>query len=298
MGAPARGDVRLAARHCLFVEGEGPDSLDVILLGALLRSNGLEHVGVAPMGPSDNVGAAARALHKHHAEYYFLADRDTQAPDVVERSWERFPDPKASNLLIWPKRELENYLIEPAYLAKCGRLKPKADVARDLLCAARGRVYLDAANLTIMEIRDAWRGKWVPNLHASADAASREAGLAKAVEALSALEPHASAMLELVSADAVAKRYNTIADDLTGGADPLELGRGSWLDRMSGKELWHSVVNKCVRVTGRDGGVVQDDERARAVAQRLARLPLDEQPADFRQLVEMLHRVAPRTPVA
>ena len=55
-------------------------------------------------------------MYPHHPTYYFLIDRDHHDIDFINRSWYNFPDPNTHNLLIWRKREIENYFLEPNWL--------------------------------------------------------------------------------------------------------------------------------------------------------------------------------------
>ena len=115
LGAPVE-DVLQGSKHTLFVEGKNDQAFDPIVMKKLLNNNGLEKMTVKGMGNSDNVRSTAQALIYHHPSYYFLIDRDDNDDLTVETSWDSFPNVNQHNLLIWKKRELENYFIEPNYL--------------------------------------------------------------------------------------------------------------------------------------------------------------------------------------
>jgi len=75
-------------------------------------------IRIRPLGPSYSVKSVAEALHPFHPTYYFLIDRDYHHnDDFVGRCWDNFPDPATHNLLVWRYREIENYFLEPDYLA-------------------------------------------------------------------------------------------------------------------------------------------------------------------------------------
>jgi len=155
--------VRQKASHCLFVEGESDGAFDVVIIQALLDSPGA-NIEVRPLGPSHKIRGAAEAIHKTHPDYYFLIDRDHQEDAFVEKCWMNFPDPNESNLLVWRRRELENYFIIPDYLCKSPHLKKgktKADLERAILSSCQGRLYLDAANLVLIGIRERLKDKWI-----------------------------------------------------------------------------------------------------------------------------------------
>lgn len=107
-------EVRLQGQHVLFVEGRDKDSVDPKVLNTLF-SGGLR---IEPLGPSFSVRSVAEALHPHHPTYYFLIDRDHHEHDFVEGCWKNFPDPDTNNLLVWRRREIENYFLEPRYLVQ------------------------------------------------------------------------------------------------------------------------------------------------------------------------------------
>ena len=99
----------------------------------MLNTNELTAVEVQAMGSCEHIRSAAQALIHQHSAYYFLIDRDDQNQITVDDSWSKFPDPNAYNMLIWHKRELENYFIAPDYLEKSSFLKPDVDVKQRIL---------------------------------------------------------------------------------------------------------------------------------------------------------------------
>jgi len=111
---PRAEDVRQGAKHVLFVEGKDENALDPLVLREIVAPP----VEVKALGPSYHISAVAEALHRHHPSYYFLVDRDHYDDDFVEKCWTRFPDPDTSNLLVWRRRELENYCTAPDCLDK------------------------------------------------------------------------------------------------------------------------------------------------------------------------------------
>ncbi|MDD2815857.1 MAG: hypothetical protein PHP00_08975 [Thiotrichaceae bacterium] len=105
------------------------------------------------MNSCENVRNAVQALIKAHPHYYFLIDRDDRNLETVESSWRDFPNPEKQNILIWRKRELENYFLDPNYLALSIFLKATPEqLKQEILETCKRRFYLDAANLTLMSI--------------------------------------------------------------------------------------------------------------------------------------------------
>ena len=112
-------EVRFAAGHVLFVEGRGDDAIDPTVLRVLLGNQ----LRIEPLGASFSVTSVAEALHQFHPNYYFLVDRDHHDCDFVEQCWSNFPDAGTRNLLVWRRREIENYFLDPDYLARSKYLR-------------------------------------------------------------------------------------------------------------------------------------------------------------------------------
>lgn len=147
---PIRADeVRLGAQHVLFVEGKDQNSVDPKTLSTLLP----DEIRVEPLGPSFSVQSVAEALHQHHPTYYFLIDRDHHDDDFVNRCWEEFPNPDTHNLLVWRRREIENYFLDPEYISRSSYCcATKESISGQIVQCARRRVYLDVANQVIVSI--------------------------------------------------------------------------------------------------------------------------------------------------
>ena len=106
-------EVRHHGQHVLFVEGD-KGSVDPEVLNKLFSNK----ISIEPLGPSSSVKSVAKALQTYHPTYYFLIDRDHYDDSFVEKCWDDFPDPKTNNLLIWRRREIENYFLDPDYLSR------------------------------------------------------------------------------------------------------------------------------------------------------------------------------------
>jgi hypothetical protein len=284
-GGPSEA-VNQAAAHTLFVEGRGPDAIDPRALTRLLQDTA---VSVKPLGPSYHVKSAAQALHPHHPNYYFLIDRDHHDEPEVNGSWANFPDTKKQNLLIWRKRELENYFLDLNYLAlskflnKCNPAK----LMEKLLQAAAERVFLDLANHTIAKIRETQKEKWIEKFTnpseftTSAKAISR----LKGCTAFSERPTQITKQLEPASVEKVFRKLE--AEYLDGSALPKE-NKGKWIDRMCGKPLLATLVNDCFKVTDTEGRTITGRAAVTLVAEELLQRELREQPTDFQELHSLI----------
>jgi hypothetical protein len=288
MKHPHGNDVE--APHKVFVEGSRDEEIDPVVIGELLNMNDLEIIEVRTMGGCDNVRSAAQALVRHHPSYYFLIDRDVQDEQTVETSWQNFPDPTTHNLLIWRKRELENYFIDPSYLQNSSYLKvTEAELRKRILEECNRRIFLDAANLTLMAIHREVGRPFAQHFCNLQEFQSEAAG-AQQLDGLSALAEKAKSVADCLENNAVKQKYSEFVSELSGGQLPLQYGSGTWLERLSGKEIFRGIAGPCFKVTGGGGEILQGKVQNKEIAKGLLRLPLVQQPTDFQQLVELLKK--------
>jgi len=283
-------EVRQAAKYTLFVEGNDENAIDPQVLTTLLQDTPIQ---IKAMGPSSYIRSVAEALHKHHPYYFFLVDRDFHDDNTVERCWQQFPSANTCNLLIWRRKELENYFLLPTYLAKSQWLHRSANELQEYIRnLARERIFLDAANMVIVDCREKMKKKWVEEFSnaRAIDFRTKEGAL----EYLLKKEEFAhkvSDVSEKLHQDALAQRFEEIVSNLFGGESELIYGKGSWLEMVSGKSLLPTVMNRCFRVRAR-GKSLQGQERLMAVVKELLRLPLKEQPDDFEKLHQLISQHA------
>lgn len=115
------------SQHVSFVEGKDRNAVGPKVLNELFE-NGLR---IEPLGPSFYIKSFAEALYQHHPTYYFLIDRDHYDDEFIKNCWVSFPNPDKHNLLIWKKREIENYFIDPEYLSNSKYCKVSKDDLED-----------------------------------------------------------------------------------------------------------------------------------------------------------------------
>lgn len=279
-------EVLHGARHVLFVEGASDDSFDPAVLQTLFENK----IRVAPLGPSFHVKSVAEALHKHHPDYYFLIDRDDQDDDFVESCWENFPDPNTSNLLVWRKREIENYFLDVEYLLKSEYLASSEEKLRkEILDCCRKRIYLEAANRTIVCIREEQKQTWIQTYDSVNGFESEESAIERLVND-SRFAERANNVKSFLHKKKIETLFIDFLDDLSASADPLEWGKGRWLDLMRGKRILPQVVNQCFNVMDSAGKRIQGKEAIRFIVKELIRKPIDDQPADFRELFRIIEQ--------
>jgi hypothetical protein len=275
------------AKHTLFVEGQGQNSLDHQIVDFFFKQHGV-HIRVVPLGPSFHVHSVAEALYPYHPDYYFLIDRDYRDIDTVERSWKNFPDPQTKNLLIWRRREIENYFLDPEYLQKSNYLSCSFQKLKECITiTASQRLFLDIANLIILQCEKEVRRECIAKFsehHWNNGFTTKEEALRQLQEKHEEAKRLYNGYTKL-HAYPIVERFHAMVDDFLGGQTrPPILGKGSWLSMVHGKYVFQAVVDKCFRVGTSGERFLQGPERVREVAKDLLRLPLAEQPTDFQEL--------------
>lgn len=279
------------AKHKLFVEGKDNQEIDPAVLHELLNNNDLTAIEVQSMGCCDNVRSAAQALIHQHPAYYFLIDRDDQDQAIVDQSWDRFPDPNAYNMLIWRKRELENYFIDPDYIGKSTFLKPDIDVGQRILDVCSNRLFLNAANLTLLYLNRELRRPLTISHFANPEHFKNESdGVLQLEQLAGQLELKKISVAGSLEKDFVKQKYLNFINELSGGIYPLKYGSGTWLERMSGKEVFRVIANECFQVRDTSNALLRGKEQNKQIAKELVNLPLSEQPADFQDIVRLLKK--------
>lgn len=281
--------VRFNGRHVLFVEGGGYDAIDPIVLRALL-GGGLR---IEPLGASFSVTSVAAALHPFHPDYYFLIDRDHHDDNFVEQSLRAFPDAGSRNLLVWRKREIENYFLNPDYLGCSKYFVGTIGRLREFLVErAQCRLYLDVANRVIVSLRESIKKKTVQTFTNPEVLSTRTAALLSLVE-LGLSDQIRTLSEQELSSDRIESAFDDVLHTMTGAndgaGDQLRLGTGEWIDMMRGKKLFAEVVgSNLFRVVGRDGSLISGSQERNAVAADLLQRRDVTQPDDFGELQRII----------
>jgi len=280
-------EVRQSAKYTLFVEGKDESVIDPEVLSTLLSNTPIQ---IKAMGPFSHILSVAEALHRHHPYYFFLVDRDYHDNSTVEKCWQLFPHEDTSNLLIWRKRELENYFLIPEYLERSQWLScPVDELKEHIRNFAHERIFLDAANMVIVDCREKMKKNWITLFTNYEYFQTKE----QALKQLLQKEEFTHKLLhvsEKLHQDSLTQCFDDIVSNLFGGQSELEFGRGTWLDMVSGKILLHIVINKCFRVKDAKGRHLQGEQRLMEVVKELLKLSLENQPDDFQELYRLISK--------
>ena len=155
---------------------------------------------------------------------------------------------------------------------------------------AYGRLFLDAANLTLYALsRELRKPLTIKHFADPAQFQNKNDGILQ-LEQLSGLVDKKKEIVGILEQDAVKRIYSDFVDELSGGILPLQYGSGTWLERMSGKEVFRVIANECFQVRDATDSLLTGKEQNKQIAKQLAKLPLAQQPTDFQELVALLKK--------
>ena len=278
-------EVRFSRQHVLFVEGRDRDSVDPTVLDEFIDGN----IQIEPLGPSFSVRSVAEALYPHHPTYYFLIDRDHHDDDFIESCWKNFPNPDTHNLLIWRRREIENYFLEPAYLFQSQYCKvSQSELEKKILQFANERLFLDVTNYVITSIREELKRTWIEHFSNPADFSSKESALLELKKATE-FDQYRTKVAQKVSIDEMERRFHKFLDDMTGAEPRLVQGQGKWPDMIKGKKVLAQVIHSGdFQVITTDGTPLNGRAKINAVVKDMLRKDVSIQPEDFLNLKQLI----------
>lgn len=277
--------INFGSDHILFVEGK-EDSIDSEVLSNILP------IKVQALGPSYNIMSVAQAFANVQPIYYFIIDRDHHSAEVVEDYWSKFPNTDTPNILIWRKKEIENYFLDSSFLSKSSYFvtdKTEDDLQKIILKQANRYLYMAAVNYTIISIREELKSNWI-EIFKNVDEFKTEA---EALEKLltirnfSEFQQKVSDKLKDEQIQSIFASYITLA---TGGEETLKWGKGKWLDLLPGKNILHSVLGTALFVVkNRNGISLTGREKEQEIIKDLL-TKTEHLPSDFIQLATLLKK--------
>lgn len=272
-------------RHVLFVEGSDEDSVDPKVLSNLFSNK----ISIEPLGPSFSVKSVAEALQTYHPTYYFLIDRDHYDDSFIEERWDNFPDPNTNNLLVWRRREIENYFLDPDYLSRSKFCRvSQGSLEKEILRSANDRLFLDVANHVVIHIREELKENWIQKFTNPEEFSTKEDALQKLQKA-NEFGLYSNKVQEKVSLTELERRFSEFLERMTGGQKPLSFGVGEWLDLVQGKKVFNRVVNSaCFQVTTADGTALSGRAKMKEIVKDLLRKGDAVQPRDFTRLKNLI----------
>jgi hypothetical protein len=235
------------------------------------------------------VCSVAEALYVHHPTYYFLIDRDHHDDNYVEDCWNKFPNPDTHNLLVWRRREIENYFLEPEYLFQSNYCQVSQDeLGRKFLEFANERLFLDTANHVVTSIREELKRNWIQKFSNPSDFSNKEMALEK-LRSANEFDQHRTNVNQKVSAEEVERRFHEYFKIMAGGQAQIAFGVGDWLHMIQGKKVLVRVINSgCFRVPATDGSLLSGGAKINEVVKNLLQKDSSIQPDDFVLLKQLI----------
>ena len=278
-------EVRHEVQHILFVEGRDRKSMDPKVLNELFSNEVL----IEPLGPSYSVRSVAEALQLNHPTYYFLIDRDHHDDSFIDKCWNNFPDPSLNNLLVWRRREVENYFLDPEYLFQSEFCEVGQDHLKGrILQFANEQLFLDVANHVVIHIREKLKENWIKKFKNPAEFSTKEEALRKLKEAKE-FGVYCAKVRQKVTLPELESRFLEFLERMTGGQEQLSFGIGEWLYLIQGKKVFNQIVNSnCFRVSAADGMTLSGREKMNEIVKDLLSKSDAVQPEDFTELKRLI----------
>ena len=278
-------EVRLQGQHVLFVEGSDEESVDPEVLNKLFSNK----ISIKPLGPSFSVKSVAEALQPYHPTYYFLIDRDHYDDSFIKKCWDNFPDPDTNNLLIWRRREIENYFLDLEYLFQSKFCKVGQGFLKNkILQFANERLFLDVANHVVIHVREELKENWINKFTNPAEFSTEQDALRKLQEA-NEFGQYSKKVQKKVLPKELERRFAEFLERMTGGQEKLCFGIGEWLDLIQGKKVFNQVINsECFQVTKADGTALSGRAKMNGIVEDLLRKDDVVQPEDFTKLKSLI----------
>lgn len=252
--------VNSGAGRRLFVEGE----LDEVVMRTLLK----DVLDVVRLNGSRSLKRAAVAFRDVEPGYYFLVDRDHLSDEKVEQTWTSFLTGN-SNVVYWRRKEIENYFLEPAWLAQSSKLEAgfhESDIQKIIQEFADSYKYFFAANRAYSRVKANFYNTGLQDcIPYKDDYKDDEQAVLQALKDINFYEPTKS-ILEAAEWTNIYELYKVELGKYSGaeGANTLEWGRGEWLNLMPGKRILnHLICNSgCFHQGSNVKEVIQDLVRA------------------------------------
>jgi len=262
----------------LFVEG----IFDKVVLDCLFEG---DPVIVEFLGSCNSVESVAQAFAQS-PNSFFLIDRDHFHKEK-DLDWNRFQAGE-TNLLIWPKKELENYFIDSDFLIRTKFLREGVTLEQlrsQILKLSQKRLYLDVTNYIIVSMRESMKKNWIKILTNPDDCPDEKTALTCILNnpALSTIKQRAE---QITLESEIKSRFYFYLNEMAGNSKTLLNGVGKWLDMVSGKNILEELLNNSgFFPNSHNGKQWVGQERMIDIARRLISETFEDHlPPDFKKL--------------
>ena len=174
---------------------------------------------------------------------------------------------------MWWHREIENYFLDPQYLARSKYcMKNETELEEKIVQFADKRLFLDVANNVVISIREELKKNWIVNFSSPGDFKTKNDALAKLKNAKEFGE-HSADVRNRVSTDELERRFEDFLHKMTDGQERLSFGVGKWLELIKGKKVLAQVVNsECFKVETGDKQHLNGKAKLNAVVKICCRM--------------------------
>lgn len=193
---------------------------------------------VHALGGSSNLRNLAVPFSNLYKNVYFLIDRDHRIDSEVENIISEFQG--GGNLLIWEKRELENYFLDVEFLSKSKYLSNAECLKKTMLEEAQKRIYRDAAESAFLEllyefnIRKYFKKKFTIGKFNTKESAERELKSTN----LKKYEHHLGKCFTM---ERLLQKFERKLNLISGGYKKLNYHNNNWANIMNGSDLLEKI---------------------------------------------------------
>ena len=288
---PRPTDVLQNSKHVLFVEGKDNQAFDPVVLSELFS----EEINIEALGSSPSIRSVAPALYAYHPTYYFLIDRDFHFTDEdINKHWEKFPSRETDNLLIWRRKEIENYFLDPQYLAASEYCKVSPETLKEkILHLAEQRVNLDAANYILINVREKIKKTSIKKISKKGNNfPDKESALQQLIAELGKQPSAYNEIIENhLSVKNIKEKFYETLESLKGKTKTLKFESGNWLQMMEGKEILNQVIDSSYfKVYYKNKKLAHGKEKIMKIIKKLLRSNSPFQPEDFNILQDLINK--------
>lgn len=287
-------EVDNGSRHELYVEGneKSDKSIDSSILKTLFEHGGNNKITIKSLGSAAPIKAAAKSLSTHYPTNYFLIDRDHRSDKEVEKTWTKFPDKNNYNLLIWRRREIENYFIDPAYLMHSKYFTGSInDLKTKILNLVNKRLFLDIANLTLMSINEKLKLPGISLFDNIQDFKNSSSSFKKlnGIKEFKTLQKDVGIIIDPAE---IKKEFDEFHKKMTNKKKKAKLDEGEWINLIKGKDVFHGVINsKNFQVKDQNGKLLKGYKKIHYIVEDLLGKEEEYLPKDFVELRKLINNI-------
>lgn len=270
----------------IFVEGLSTTSIDKPIIDGIFKSNN-NSIDCKMVGFCTNVIAASQLLYKENNNNYFLIDRDHHDNTTINKSW---TSDRKNNLIIWKKRHIENYFLNPNFLMKSSHIKgsvKEIELISQIEDLANNRFFTDVVNLVLINLREKLKKNWVKKIGLLPNNNEDEA-LNTLLE-MNEINNFKSNVDKELCKNSIIDSFNYYKNEFTGGESSLKLGCGNWINLIEGKPILNQILNTNFIIKKSDNTNITGEElKLKVLKDLMIQTSENDWPDDFQLLKKII----------